>query len=263
MRELETYINKIENMDWYTKKVYVVGGKITKISFKWDDGNAILVNTPSEYIFASTSMKSFTIKKAWWEGDIAFNEINPVYFKSYVNSANGYKLTERVDDHETYMKNVYACLKNEEVVDDTVWDVVNDEKSTDDDINAVLEEYLGYDDEAIEELYEDYTEDYLMFMAILKIAKDYALAEGEVDEYPVYDATEHRAEVRRRDREFVFQLLKDREHGKEVGNKAVVTKIAERLIKVEYDGKKALLRWAGNHPFLEALRTNEEWRIWR
>lgn len=263
MRELETYIKKIENMDWYTKRVCVKEGKITKIIFRCDDGVAILASTEKEYIFASDFLKSFTIKKAWWEGDIAFNEINPVYFKSYVNSANGYKLTERVDDHETYMKNVYACLKNEEVVDDTVWDVVNDEKSTDDDINAVLEEYLGYDDEAIEELYEDYTEDYLMFMAILKIAKDYALAEGEVDEYPVYDATEHRAEVRRRDMEFVFQLLKDREHGKEVGNKAVVTKISERLIKVEYDGKKALLRWVGNHPFLEALRTNEEWRIWR
>lgn len=112
-------------------------------------------------------------------------------------------------------------------------------------------------------LYEDYTEDYLMFMAILKIAKDYALEKGEVEEYPVYDSLEHRNEVRRRDKDFVFQLLKDREHGKEVGDKAIVTKIAERLIKVEYDGKRATLRWVGNHPFLEILRTNEEWRIER
>lgn len=263
MRELETYIEKIENLDWYSKAVCVKEGKITKVTFKCDEGVAVLTNTPSEYIFASDFLKSFTIKKDWWESDITFNELNPVYFKGYVNSAKGYKLTERVDDHKTYMENVYKCLDNEEVVDDTVWDIVNDDKSTDDDINAVLEEYLGYDDEAIEELYEDYTEDYLTFMAILKIAKDYALEEGEVKEYPVYDSLEHRNEVRRIDKDFVFQLLKDREHGKEVGDTAVVTKIADRLIKVEYDGKKATLRWVGNHPFLEILRTNDEWRIER
>ncbi len=261
MRKLETYIEKIEKLDWYKKEVYVIGGKITKITFKCDEGVAILTSTPSEYIFASTFLKSFTIKKDWWETDITFNEMNPVYFKSYVNSASGYKLTERVEDHKTYMENVYACLDNEEIVDDTVWDVVNDDKSTEDDINALLEEYLGYTDEDIEELYKDYTEDYLMFMAILKIAKDYALEEGKVEEYPTYDSLEHRNEVRRRDKDFVFQLLKDREHGKEVGDKAVVTKIAERLIEVVYGDKRATLRWVGDHPFLENLRTNEEWRI--
>lgn len=256
MRKLETYIEKIEKMD-YKRNVHIVKGKITAITFKCEKGTAVLSSTEKHFIFSSDFLKPFVIKKDWFESDISFNELDPKHYKNIIRYARDYNLYEKTDDKENYLENVVCSLKGIDCHEEEVWDIVNNDNSTIDDINDALMYYEDYDNEDIENLYMDYSEDYLTFMAILYVAMEYAKDNGFVNGYKPYDKFEHAYEVRKKDMDFVFQLVKDREHGNWNGDRVTLTKRGDTKYLFDYDDNMATISIVGRHPYLESWKVGE------
>lgn len=255
MRKLETYIEKIEDLDWYTKDIRIADGKITGVTFKCEKGTAVLTSTERHFIFNSDFLKPFTIDKLWFEWDTTFNDLDPKHYK-YISGLSKYELFETTDDREDFIHNVGISLESINCDDSDLWDIVNNDDSTIEDIEYALKDY-GYDDEDIENLHTDFTEDYLTFMAILAIARKYAKDEGYVTNYKPYDRFEKRYEAEKKDKEFVFQLIKDREHGNWNGDKVAITKRGERKYLFEYDDNMATICIVGRHPYLESWKVGE------